>query len=795
VALLQINAIPNSAGNRIDLSWVLPSDQAYTGVRVVRRAGSYPVSPDDGVIIAQANGLSSVSDSNLQNRQVYYYTLFPYRGDPPLFEVDGQNRVSAMATAPEAYADYMYDLLPAIYHRYDRNTQSLKRFLQLTGQQLDQWHSYAQAIGDLQNPARVDGKLLPLLAQWIGWNTDYKLELDAQRGELRDAPSIYSHVGLIPVVEATIKRNIGWDSQTKEFVHNIMTSNQPAQLNFWSLFRDSGDNWSKNAELVSLDYAFEGRAASCIDSNGIRWVYYHTRRKGGWEIWYKSTPMYSLPTAWQEHLRDGVLPAELHSGLIELDINISSTAVISTVTADQVWQLNDGAEHYSIERHFTELQLYHTTAALNQLAPSRPLISRGELLYKYPSAAQQLDIQWLFWSAYNKQQKHWKIQYRRRSDAIWTEILPAYINPELDNPFASGGVYDPLPQRYRPCVCVDGSDRLWMFWLEHDGSAWRLRYNRRDPGGWGTPVDFPSTGDPRVSEDFNVLISPDLPGQGIYVFWPRPANTLTPGQQRREIAYRFKSDLNLDDLNWGAINNLPKASSDDNHHDCDPHAVLRNNRVELFWSSNRGDTGWSVWRSELIDPVANTWDAAETESLTDAIYDQRYPLALVAGVETFLLFRSNQGRHYVSDVYGVTRTTDERYNGSSTVDVRHTQKFALWKTVNDIQRYSYDAGRNDDDWIARDTIGIYLDNDTQDAQLIQAGIERLKPILAEFMPLTDRAVFISENRLHTEYAYSYGQPISPASYYISASYEDELNGVLINTLFAEGEEFTDGLGG
>ena len=133
MALQQINAIANPAGNRIDLDWVLPAAEAYSGVRVVRRAGSYPLSPDDGVIIAQADALTAASDLNLQNRRVYYYTLFPYRGDPPTFEVDVHNRVSAMATAPEAYADYMYELLPAIYHRYDRDTQTLKRFLQLTG--------------------------------------------------------------------------------------------------------------------------------------------------------------------------------------------------------------------------------------------------------------------------------------------------------------------------------------------------------------------------------------------------------------------------------------------------------------------------------------------------------------------------------------------------------------------------------------------------------------------------------------------------------------------------------------
>ena len=126
-----------------------------------------------------------------------------------------------MATSPLGLADEMYSLLPLIYHRYDTlpprapatdidaadlTLGALRRFLDLPGGQLDQMYSFARALLDSADLHRVEGSLLPLLAQWIGWNTDYSLELGAQRNQIRNAPRLYRSIGIIPVVEATVKR-------------------------------------------------------------------------------------------------------------------------------------------------------------------------------------------------------------------------------------------------------------------------------------------------------------------------------------------------------------------------------------------------------------------------------------------------------------------------------------------------------------------------------------------------------------------------------------------------------------
>ena len=54
---------------------------------------------------------------------------------------------------------------------WDTQRGQLRRFLDLPGGQLDQLYSFAKALLDLYNLDKADGRLLPLLAYWIGWQT------------------------------------------------------------------------------------------------------------------------------------------------------------------------------------------------------------------------------------------------------------------------------------------------------------------------------------------------------------------------------------------------------------------------------------------------------------------------------------------------------------------------------------------------------------------------------------------------------------------------------------------------
>ena len=281
-----IRAEPHPDGNRIDLTWIHPEPVAFPLIRVVRSMRTHPTLPDltllqagrrgmVGEIVAETSALAysindagervyQLSDFGLQGETVYYYTLFPYESDVRQALYDPKNTAVAMATSPHDMAGELYRQLPTIYHRYDEpgaDEGQLRRFLELPGQQLDQLLSFARAMLALHNIDRIDGRLLPLLADWIGWQTNYRVGVATQRNEIRYAPHIYKTVGIIPTVEAAIKLVLGWDSQTKEFIHNIVVSNNPEVLNIWAAERDAANEWVHYATPLSLDFAYHGRPA------------------------------------------------------------------------------------------------------------------------------------------------------------------------------------------------------------------------------------------------------------------------------------------------------------------------------------------------------------------------------------------------------------------------------------------------------------------------------------------------------------------------------------------------------
>jgi len=197
-----ITATAHTDGNRIDLSWSFPDPANAPGVRVVRAERSHPVDPDDGVVVAHGTGFATAQDKNLLGERVYYYALFPFTGNPPTYDPDPHNTAEAMASSSYDFAGRLFALLPALYRRYDADRSpairsdsalaadpgELRAFLDLPGAELDRLYSMNRAALGLLDVEHVEGTLLPLLAQWIGWHTDFSLPVGAQRNEVRYAP-------------------------------------------------------------------------------------------------------------------------------------------------------------------------------------------------------------------------------------------------------------------------------------------------------------------------------------------------------------------------------------------------------------------------------------------------------------------------------------------------------------------------------------------------------------------------------------------------------------------------------
>ena len=742
VRLTNITAAAHRDGNRIDLSWTNPAPQQAPGVRVVRRTGTHPTGPDDGVVVAHAIGLTSASDTGLQGETVYYYTLFPFTGTPPVYSPDPHNQISAMPIAPYDFAGRIYAMLPAVYRRYDagrtpapgtglpsdQDKGELRRFLDLPGGELDRLYSFTRAALSLSDLYRVEGQLLPLLANWIGWQTNYGLPVGAQRNEIRFAPWIYQTIGAVPNLDATVARITGWANRTKEFVHNVARSSQPERLNLWYAQPDTSGTFSAPA-FASTNFAYDGRPAVVREADGSALFFYHTQRLHGWDIWAK---------------------------------RYAVTVNASGGTAG-AWQ------------------------------PSQPVVDRPGI-DKHPSAALVGDRLWLFWQSYDPAQaasdRIWRIWFTTRTTATYTVATQAamlaltgvtagqsctittgqyqgtftLINTPASTfsnwtfSYGTGGGFaapaifsDSGTERRMPTAVADNAGGLWLFWLEQVAGTWQARYNRHDGTNWqlADPHTLPPDGEhpARVDDDLFALFHPTSASQRLWLFWARHEQVAgaAPDQTRWSVVYRIKQGLDpaAPDSDWSPIRPLPKTGTG-GYHDRQPAVLLAPNGDLAVYVSSTLNGGWTIVRYTLaVGPL--TWGTAQ--QVVGGPYSQRGPRAVDTGAGTLLVFRSNQSLPYASETFSATQILDHRYAGTTTVDTGGTAKLALRGQYEDFQTYTYDAGqggiRTNEDRIARDTVGLYLTPGTTDKVEINAMLSRLAGELAGFLPVTARAVFIT----------------------------------------------------
>src|SRR5690606_29461592 len=161
----------------------------------------------------------------------------------------------------------------------------------------------------------------------------------------------------------------------------------PPRLNLWSLSRDGADVWDSDAAIQSQDYCFEGRATQALDNNGVRHLFYHTERKGRWEIWSKTTAATELDASLLAELQVGPLSPLLWQALSERDIVLAQNSVLSALSS-RVWEILDAGNRFLFEHTLNSLRCYRMSSAATEFSASLPVIVGGTL-NKYPSAALQ----------------------------------------------------------------------------------------------------------------------------------------------------------------------------------------------------------------------------------------------------------------------------------------------------------------------------------------------------------------------------------------------------------------------
>jgi hypothetical protein len=104
-----------TGNTQLTIKWTDPDDTeiegtvvtVWEGTKLVRKAGSYPTSPSDGVLLVDnkvrgAYASSGFTDTGLTNGTTYYYQLFPYSTT----NMANENATNRLSGVPQAYQTF-----------------------------------------------------------------------------------------------------------------------------------------------------------------------------------------------------------------------------------------------------------------------------------------------------------------------------------------------------------------------------------------------------------------------------------------------------------------------------------------------------------------------------------------------------------------------------------------------------------------------------------------------------------------------------------------------------------------
>lgn len=232
----------------VDSAWV---DAGGRRVEVVRRTTRTTLGPDGLPLRRQIEILDSgAAAARIEPGTAYYYRLDTvWTG----LKISGDTRDSATATDIYGMGRRMYRMLPEVYRRYDVVTRpaiagaesileaaagveeqgrlmqygQLRRFVDLFGVALDFMRSRAEGLRDLHDVDDCDRRLLPLMADWLGWDLSFDVPIPVQRHQIRYAAALYRLTGTVPGCMIWVQRLTGWRPRIKEFARNVFFTNQP----------------------------------------------------------------------------------------------------------------------------------------------------------------------------------------------------------------------------------------------------------------------------------------------------------------------------------------------------------------------------------------------------------------------------------------------------------------------------------------------------------------------------------------------------------------------------------------
>jgi phage tail-like protein len=334
---------------------------------------------------------------------------------------------------------------------------------------------------------------------------------------------------------------------------------------------------------------------------------------------------------------------------------------------------------------------------------------------EYPAAINDGTRLWLFWDS--NRDDSWNIW-----GASGTAGRPFEGVPEQP---ATNLTAHPADDRH-PAAVRDALGRLWLFWESNRRGPTDIWARVHDPVvGWGDPQ--------RVSTAHFRHERPAAVVDGDGRLWLFYSDDL--GDRRNLVVTVHGGDA------WSE----PVVVTDGTWRDEAPTAALRGGQVWLFWQSDRGGQ-WQIlgqawdWDGAQGRPAAA---AAPFPLTTEATADKEPSAFVDSGGDLHVVWRTQR------------RGQDYR---SRTVDTGDAEMLALLGGLEDRAHYTYDTAATDNDWYARDTIGIFLTPFTEQPDVVDRNRRLLEGPLREFLPIHVRPVLFIKPAVHKEHVYTYDFP-------------------------------------
>jgi phage tail-like protein len=204
---------------QLTVTWRTPSG-AWDRLRLTRDSSGFTPRADMGTTLIdslKAGAPTSYTDlAGLSQGKFYYYTVWVRATIDQQWRRAGD--VIGLVTQDWGYSTRMFQLIPGVYRDRDMDTASyqlhdkgdLERFLTIPGFEADHVRTELESLKWMNDPDKVSGGLLPLMAKQLGFGYEGELGMRLARQQMRNAVYIYKHKGTQLGIEALVSVLTGW---------------------------------------------------------------------------------------------------------------------------------------------------------------------------------------------------------------------------------------------------------------------------------------------------------------------------------------------------------------------------------------------------------------------------------------------------------------------------------------------------------------------------------------------------------------------------------------------------------